>query len=394
MKNLKLSDNRGFSTSGFIAIAVAVALLIVSILVVKVRSVDGNEVGVVQTWGGIDPVVRRNGTYFLFPGWSQQMYTYDIGVQTYVMNDKNNKEEVAEGRQSDAYVVQSKDQQDMKISLRVQWRRLPDKIIELHQYAPSQVEERILRPVLQSVVKNHATQLTALDAYSGLGLVTLQSDILKALRADEELRKYVAIDGFVIEHIGLNKEYTDQIVARQVAVQEKLKADEQTKASLAKAEKAKADAQADYEKTLVEARRDKEKEILAQQAVSEKAIIAANANAKNLVTTQQAEAEKIVIAAKAEASRNISISEAQKQADINRAVGIEAVGKATADANKSLLASYAVPGSDLYTKIQVAKSLSDGFAGVKGYLPQNVTYNTVAENFNKGVSLLVGESAK
>ncbi len=394
MKNLKLSDNRGFSTSGFIAIAVAVALLIVSILVVKVRSVDGNEVGVVQTWGGIDPVVRRNGTYFLFPGWSQQMYTYDIGVQTYVMNDKNNKEEVAEGRQSDAYVVQSKDQQDMKISLRVQWRRLPDKIIELHQYAPSQVEERILRPVLQSVVKNHATQLTALDAYSGLGLVTLQSDILKALRADEELRKYVAIDGFVIEHIGLNKEYTDQIVARQVAVQEKLKADEQTKASLAKAEKAKADAQADYEKTLVEARRDKEKEILAQQAVSEKAIIAANANAKNLVTTQQAEAEKIVIAAKAEASRNISISEAQKQADINRAVGIEAVGKANADANKSLLASYAVPGSDLYTKIQVAKSLSDGFAGVKGYLPQNVTYNTVAENFNKGVSLLVGESAK
>ncbi len=394
MKNLKLSDNRGFSTSGFIAIAVAVALLIVSILVVKVRSVDGNEVGVVQTWGGIDPVVRRNGTYFLFPGWSQQMYTYDIGVQTYVMNDKNNKEEVAEGRQSDAYVVQSKDQQDMKISLRVQWRRLPDKIIELHQYAPTQVEERILRPVLQSVVKNHATQLTALDAYSGLGLVTLQSDILKALRADEELRKYVAIDGFVIEHIGLNKEYTDQIVARQVAVQEKLKADEQTKASLAKAEKAKADAQADYEKTLVEARRDKEKEILAQQAVSEKAIIAANANAKNTVTTQQAEAEKIVIAAKAEAARNVAISEAQKQADINRAVGIEAVGKATADANKSLLASYAVPGSDLYTRIQVAKSLSDGFAGVKGYLPQNVTYNTVAENFNKGVSLLVGESAK
>lgn len=30
------------------------------------------------------------------------------------------------------------------------------------------------------------------------------------------------------------------------------------------------------------------------------------------------------------------------------------------------------------------------FAGVKGYLPQNVTYNTVAENFDKGVSLLVG----
>jgi regulator of protease activity HflC (stomatin/prohibitin superfamily) len=395
MKQIPYRDCRGISTIGFIAIAAIIALLIGSVLIVKVRSVESNEVGIVQTWGGIEPETKGTGTYFLFPGYSKQLFAYDTGIQTYVMNDKDDKQEVAEGRKTDAYVVQSKDQQDMRISLRIQWRRLPDKIIALHKYAPNNVEERILRPVLQSVVKNHATILTALEAYSGAGLVELQADILAALRADAELSKFIYIDGFVIEHIGLNKEYTDQIVARQVAVQEKLKADEQTKASLAKAEKAKADAQADYEKTLVESRRDKEKEILAQQAISEKAIIAAAANAKNIIVTQNAESEKIVIAAKAEAERNIAISEAQQQADINRAVGIEAIGKANADANKSLLASYAVPGSDLFTRIQVAKSLSESFAGVKGYLPQNVTYNTVAENFNKGVSLLVGEpSAK
>lgn len=395
MKQIPYRDNRGISTPGFIAIVAIIALLIGSVLIVKVRSVDGNEVGIVQTWDGIEPNVKPGGaTYFLFPGFSKQLFTYDVGVQTYVMNDKDDKQEVAEGRKTDAYVVQSKDQQDMRISLRVQWHRLPDKIIDLHRYAPNNVEERLLRPVLQSVVKNQATLLTALEAYSGAGLVELQADILKALRADGELSRFVFIDGFVIEHIGLNKEYTDQIVARQVAVQEKLKAEEQTKASIAKAEKAKADAQADYEKTLVEAKRDKEKEILNQQAVSEKAIIAAAANAKNLIVTQNAESEKVVIAAKAEAARNVAISEAQKQADINRAVGIEAIGKANADANKSLLASYAVPGSDLFTRIQVAKSLSESFAGVKGYLPQNVTYNTVAENFNKGVSLLVGENAK
>lgn len=393
MKQIPYRDCRGISTVGFIAIAAIIALLIGSVLIVKVRSVESNEVGIVQTWSGIEPQTRNTGTYFLFPGWSQQLFTYDVGVQTYVMNDKDDKQEVAEGRKTDAYVVQSKDQQDMRISLRVQWRRLPDKIIALHQYAPTNVEERILRPVLQSVVKNQATLLTALEAYSGEGLVKLQADILKTLRADGELSKFIFIDGFVIEHIGLNKEYTDQIVARQVAVQEKLKADEQTKASLAKAEKAKADAQADYEKTLVESRRDKEKAILAQQAVSEKAIIEAAANAKNIIVTQNAESEKIVIAAKAEAARNVAISEAQKAADINRAVGIEAIGKANADANKSLLASYSVPGSDLFTRIQVAKSLSESFSGVKGYLPQNVTYNTVAENFNKGVSLLVGENS-
>lgn len=394
MKTLPYRDCRGLTLTGILAIVAVIGILIGSILLFKVRSVEGNEVGIVQTWAGIEPEVRGTGTYFLFPGYSKQLFAYETGVQTYVMNDKDDKEETAEGRHSDAYVVQSKDQQDMRISLRVQWRRLPDKIIALHKYAPNHVEERILRPVLQSVVKNHATMLTALEAYSGDGLVKLQSDILGTLKKDEELNKFLAIDGFVIEHIGLNKEYTDQIVARQVAVQEKLKADEQTKASVAKAEKAKADAQADYEKTLVEARRDKEKAILAQQALSEKAIIEAAANAKNIIVTQNAESEKIVIAAKAEAARNVAISEAQKQAEINRAVGIEAVGKSTADANKLLLASYSVSGSDLYTRIQVAQSLATSFAGVKGYLPQNVTYNTVAENFNKGVSLLVGDAAK
>ena len=103
-------------------------------------------------------------------------------------------------------------------------------------------------------------------------------------------------------------------------------------------------------------------------------------------------AHVVVINAKAEAERNIAISEAQKQAEINRAVGIEAVGRAEAEAKKSMLTSYSVPGSDLYTRIQVASSLSASFANVKGYLPQNVTYNTVAENFDKGVSLLVGQS--
>lgn len=392
MKTIPYRDCRGLSTNGIIAIVALIGIIIGSILIIKVREVEGNEVGIVQTWSGIEPEVRTTGTYFLVPGYSKQLFTYDTGVQTYVMNDKDDKEETAEGRHSDAYVVQSKDQQDMRISLRVKWRRLPDNIIALHKYAPNHVEERILRPALQSVVKNHATMLTALEAYSGDGLVKLQSDILVALKHDEEINKFLAIDGFVIEHIGLNKEYTDQIVARQVAVQEKLKADEQTKASQAKAEKAKADAQADYEKTLVEARRDKEKAILEQQAISEKAIIAAAANAKNTIVTQNAESEKVVIAAKAEAARNVAISEAQKQAEINRAVGIEAVGKSTADANKLLLASYSVSGSDLYTRIQVARSLSDSFSGVKGYLPQNVTYNTVAENFNKGVSLLVGDS--
>lgn len=385
------SSIRGtISVGGIIALVALVGLIVFGLFAVKMRSVEGNEVGIISTWDGLEATPKPTGTYFLIPGWSKSLITQNIGVNTFVMNDKDDKEEVAEGRKTDAYLVQSKDQQDMRISLRVQWRRRPDKVVDLYKYAPDHIEELILRPVLQSVVKNQATMLTALDAYSGDGLVKLQDDILKSLRTNEELSRYLSIDGFVIEHIGLNKDYTDQIVARQVAVQERLKNIEQTKASEAKADKAKADAQADYEKTLVEARRDKEKDILAQEATSQKAIIAAAANAKNTVVTQEAASQQVVLAAKAEAERNVAISEAQKQAELNRAVAIEAVGKSTAEANRLLLSSYSVPGSDLYTRIQVASSLSASFQNVKGYLPQGVTYNTVAQDFDKGVSLLVG----
>lgn len=399
-------SNRGSLTvGGLIAIVVLVATVIFAFAFVKVRTVEANEEAVVQTWSGIEPVTRTQGTYFLVPGWSHSLYAYDMGIHVYVMNDKDGREEVGEGRKGDAYVVQSKDQQDMRISLRVQWQRRSNaSLIALHRKAPTGVEEKLLRPAVQNVVKNEATLRTALDAYSGEGLVKLQGDILKGLQAHGELNEYVEVKGFVIEHIGLNPEYTKEIVARQVAIQERLKNVEQTRAAESAAEKAKALAQADYEKVLVEARRDKEKAILEQQAVSEKAIIAAKATAENTVVTQKAESEKVVIAAKAdaervtvqakaEAARNIAISDAQKLAEQNRAVGIKAVGEATADANKLLLSSYAVPGSDLYTRIQVAGSLATSFAGVKGYLPQGVTYNTVASSFDQAVSLLVAPAA-
>ena len=376
-------DNRGFSIGNLFLLVGLIALLVFGLVMFDVESIKGNQMGVKETWG--DGVVKEPlppKTYFLFPGFTQDIYVYDMGVQVYVMNDKDNGQEYGEGRKADAYVVQSKDQQDMRISLRIQWRRLPETLVDLHKNARDQVEERVIRPVLLNVVKNQATLRTALEAYSGQGLVTLQSDILKELQTSEELKRFIRVEGFVIEHIGLNKEYTDQIVARQVAVQAKLRADEETKVANANAEKAKAVAQSDYEKTLVEARRDKEKGILDAERTAQQQILAA-----------KAAAEQVSLQAEAEKNRNVLIAQGEKEAAENRAQAILALGQAEAESKKLQLQAYAVQGADSFVKIEVAKQMSLAFQNVKGYLPESMSINLLTEQYNKGVGMLVNGSA-
>lgn len=368
----------------------AVIGLMVAFMLVKIRTVSGNELGVLETWSdGVvsEPLLPK--THIFFPGFNKTVYIYDMTQQVYAMNDKDNKEEFAEGRKSDAYIVQSKDQQDMRISLRVQWMRRPDKVVALHKVARDQVEERILRPRLLNIVKNQATIRDALTAYSGSGLVQLQGDILKELQADKELNEYIRIDSFVIEHIGLDKKYTDEIVARQVAVQTRLKNLELTKAAEAAADRAKAEAQADYEKQIVEAKRDKEKGILEAEKTAQQQVLAAEAQARQVVLKAEADAKQVSLQAEAEKNRNVLVAAGEKEAGLLRSEAIRALGQAEADALKLKLGAYATTGADGYVKIQVASSMAEAFKNVKGYLPEKMSVNLLAEQFNKGVSLLV-----
>ena len=389
--NNRLGGNRGFTVGGLLALVGLVGVLIMCLFVVKMRSVAGTELGVLETWGdGVVEKPYQPGMHFLFPGWSKTLYTYPMGMQVLVFNDKpDSQERVAEGRRDDVYLVQSSDQQDMRISFRLQWRRNPATIVDLHKVARDQVEERIIRTPLLNIVKNQATTRTALEAYSGAGLVKLQNDILKELHESPDLKKYVIVEGFVIEHIGLDKKYTNEIVERQVAVQEKLKNEAKTQAATAAAEMAKAQAQADYEKVLVEARRDKEKGILAAEQAAQQQVLAAEASAKQTVVNAEAAARQVALQAEAEKNKNVLLATGEREAAENRAKAILALGEAEATAKKLQLGAYAVPGADAFVKIEVSKNMSKAFEGVKGYLPEKMTMNLLTDQYAKGVNILV-----
>ncbi len=382
---------------------IAVFLLLVSLILFDIETVAGNEYGVKETWSeGVVEDYLMPKTYILFPGFTQKIYHYDASSRVFVMNDQDEAVEFGAGRKQDSYMVQSAEGQDMRISLNVRWRIDPEKVIELHRTVRENIEEKVLRPELMRVVKDEATLRTAIEAYSGAGLVQLQSDILARLSdpANELGMRGVIVENFVIESIGLDPEYVGEIKARQVAIQREMRAREETKAALAEAEKVKAEAQAEFEKAVVDGKRDKEvgileaekqaqQEVLAAEAAKKQVVLAAEAQAQQVVLAAQAQAQQVELAAEADKKRAVLTAEGEKEAGELKAQAIIAIGTAEAEATQLQLSAFAAAGPDAYVQIEVAKQIAQAFKNIDGYLPQDMKVNLLSESFMDAVKQVV-----
>jgi regulator of protease activity HflC (stomatin/prohibitin superfamily) len=348
-------------------------LLLGFVAIVEVTTIEGNELGVHETWwDGVMPEPLTPKTYWWMLGVFHRVYKYDMSSQVYVMNDLPSTIEFAQGREKDSYKVQSKEGQDMKISLNVRWRLDPEKLISLHKHIREKFEEKILRPALLRNVKDEATLREAIQAYSGEGLVKLQNDIQKRLvDPDGDVRsKGIIVENFVIEGIELDPEYIGQIKKRQVAIQSEMRALQEEKAELAEAQKAKAEAKVDYERQVVAAERDKAVGILKAEL----------------------DAEEKVIDAEATKKRTVLAAEAEKEASMLRADAIKAIGDAEAYAVEVEMQAYHAEGTENYVTMEVAKSMAEAFKGIKGYLPEDMTINLLSTHFMDSVRTLMNEN--
>jgi regulator of protease activity HflC (stomatin/prohibitin superfamily) len=359
---------------------VFVVLLIGGVSVVSIKTVHGNEVGVKETWGGVDPNPLPAATYTICRVTSS-IYLYDKTSHVFVMNDTPpTAGETGKGRDYDAYLVQSMDQQDMHINLSVRWKYDQAKIVDIHKNYhshteasdPNIIEERLLRNTVQLIVKNHATKMKATEAYSGEGLVRLQTDIEKDLASPEgELRRQgILVENFVIEKIGLDPNYVAEIKARQIAQQKQQRAVEETKAADADALKAKAVAQADLNKAVVEAERDKQVAILKAEQEAKARLVAAEAQKQQTVLAAEAEAQRLKIA-----------SEAEKAAAENRASAVLAEGRAKAEAQKLMYAAYEGLGGQTFAQIEISRNMGSAFQNFNGFLPQNMSFTSLSGDF-------------
>lgn len=362
----------------FIAAICLIGCLVVGAIMFEITTVHGNELGVKETWsGGVEDSIYAPKTYFLFPGATQTMYTYDMTPQIFVMNNREDDER-ANGRKNDAYVARSSDNQTMLFEVALQWHFNSTKIVSIHKRFKchsslsnwqSIIEERLIRQNLMIALNTEATARKAIDSYSGDGFVSMQNAVFQRLiePGGELSNEGVQITSFVIEKITLDEAYIGEINKRQVAQQRELRAKQEELAALAEAQRAKAESQSDYEKQLVEARREKEKLILSSEA-----------QAKQRINQANADAESKIIAANAE-----------RDAALARAAAIRAIGEAEAEAKKLQLMAYSVPGAESFVQIEISKSMADAFKNIQGYLPQDMHINLLSDNFIQSVQNLV-----
>jgi hypothetical protein len=213
------------SQSGFIKPLIligAVLALILTVTLIKIRTVEGNEIGVLETWAdGVVAEPLQPKTYVFLPGFNKSVYTYPTSGRVFVMNDKSDREEnFAEGRRADSLEVNSLDNQKVKFHITLTWRIDPTKVVSLHKNYRDNIEERLIRAEIVDAVSRRATLQNAIDLYSGQKLNDLRDSVTKELKQTEGklAQSGVVVDKFVIEKPALKKEYEDVIEARQLAI--------------------------------------------------------------------------------------------------------------------------------------------------------------------------------
>lgn len=345
---------------------ILLVLTVVSLTLFEFKTVKGGELGVKETWSqGVVNEVLQPKNYYLFPGFSQEIYTYDARLLVYELPD---------------FSIKSSDNQEMTIRSKVQWRRDPSRLVRHHTMFKNTADSIAINPAMIGAILKHGTQFKALDAYSGEGLIKMQSDIAKDLQENKQLREDgILIESYIIEYNHLKPEYLEMINTRQLATLRQSAAVEKQKAAEAEALVAKSEAQAALNRAVVLAQQEKEVTILKAQAEQEKQILAAKGQSQQ--SSIEAEGIKLKMIAEADGKRQAAIAEAE---------GLLALGKAKAESQRLLLESYAAKGSESFTRIEVAKAQSEAFKGIKGYLPEKMNITVLADSFNKAVDLGTG----
>lgn len=356
----------------------AAVLVVIGIIAMfamfDVVPVTGSEVGVKEGYfTGVAKEPMPGGyTYFAWP-W-ERITKYSIGIRKFAMSDTPSADAA---QQKPAYKIESKDNQEMHVSFQVRWSIDPSHIVNLHKTVEAgNFEEKMLWPEVLKLVKNQATTREAIVAYSGEGLVQLESDITKDLQnpANQLGLHGIIVNSFNIEHVRLDPNYVAEITARQIAIQKESRAVQEEKAAQAIALKVKAEAQSALNAAVVKAEQDKQVAILAAEGENQRSVLASEAEKKKAVLAAEAIAESTLLQAKAE-----------EESGKMKASAIMAIGVAQAEAEKLKYSAYAAPGAETFARIEISKSAAQAFSGIRGYLPEGMNVGVLGNTFTSAI---------
>lgn len=189
-----------FVKFGFLLLVLFIALLIMNPFVI----VGAGERGVVLNFGAVQPVVLGEGIHFRIPI-MQRVIKIDVKV--------HKSETGAEAA--------SKDLQDIRSTIAVNYHILPEKANWVYQNLGTAFKDRIIDPAVQEVVK----AITA--KYNAVELITQREkvrDEIKALLRSRLFTYNITVDDFSIVNFKFSQQFEQAIEAKQTAEQFALKA--------------------------------------------------------------------------------------------------------------------------------------------------------------------------
>jgi len=189
-------------------IIVAIGLLIILWIAIKILNpfilVGPGERGVVLNFGAVQPNVLDEGLHLRVPV-MQKIALVDVRIQK---------------SQTDAESV-SKDLQDTKSVIAVNYHVSPDRANKVYQNIGTQFKERIVDPAVQEVVKAITARYTAVE------LITQREKVrneVKELLKQRLITYDIIVDDFSIVNFRFSQQFEAAIEAKQTAEQLAFKA--------------------------------------------------------------------------------------------------------------------------------------------------------------------------
>ena len=271
---LKRSPEPG-SRFGGIVNTVGIVIIVLGLLLSTVKVIDPGKVGVQVLFGKVQDNVLESGLHIINP--MVDVTTFSIQTENYTMSAKSSEGQV-EG--DDAIRVLSSDGLEVTIDLSILYKVTPSRAPYIYQNIGEDYENKIVRPVTRTAIRDNAVNYQAVDLYS-TKREEFQFKINKTI-SDNFAKNGLEVQQILVRNITLPESVRQSIESKIQAEQDAQKMQFVLQKERQEADRKRVEAQgiADYQKILSTGLSDKQ---LVYESIKAQKEIALSPNAKVII---------------------------------------------------------------------------------------------------------------
>ncbi len=271
---LKRSPEPG-NRFGKLVTTVGIIFVVIGLILSSFKIIDPGKVGVQTLLGKVQDNVLESGPHFINP--AVEVTTFNIQTQNYTMSAKSGEGQV-EG--DDAIKVLSSDGLEVTIDLSVLYTVNPAKAPYILQNIGEDYQDKIVRPITRTAIRDNAVNYAAVDLYS-TKRQEFQYKINKTI-TDNFAKNGLEVQQILVRNISLPATVRASIESKIQAEQDAQKMQFVLQKERQEADRKRVEAQgiADYQKILSTGLSDKQ---LQYEAIKAQKEIALSPNTKIII---------------------------------------------------------------------------------------------------------------